>query len=60
VLTPVPEEDEEIDPGNDLEPEPDVRQEPPAGQPNPRGFPFQIPPGSSDRPGVVSPAPEAE
>jgi hypothetical protein len=60
VLTPVPEEDEEIDPGNDLQPEPDVRQEPPAGQPNPRGFPFQIPPGSSDRPGVVSPAPEAE
>ena len=40
-------------------PEP-AQQEPPVVQPRPVGSPFQIPPGSSDRPGVISPVPEPE
>ena len=41
------------------EPEP-VEPDTPVAQPNPVGFPFPIPPGSSDRPGMIAPVPEPE
>lgn len=43
-------------------PEPELadENETPVAQPNPIGFPFPIPPGSSDRPGMIAPVPEPE
>ena len=54
------EEDEGVESGFTVEPEPDTAEESPAEQPSPMGFPFQVPPGSSSRPGVFTPPSEAE
>ena len=67
VTTPAPpprlqdddQDDQAESPFAGLDPEVDLR-EPPTEQPGPTGFPFQIPPGSSARPGVSAPAPDAE